>query len=249
MKTQTISLVVPKSWQELTDTQLYYIYNLFADNLSPSQIKTFCLMKWGKVSVVCRYGKGYLLQHGKTQFVVSAELLADAIHALDWIDDLPTTPVRISSIKGAKAVDVSFMGVPFEKYLYCDNLYQGFLKTQNHALLAQMAEVLYDKENIKINREEKISIFYWWAALKSFLSRTFPTFFQPMYVDGDDFHDDTNIGAKLQDAMNAQIRALSKGDITKEKDVLGMDTWRALTELQAQAEEYEEIKRKYGNNM
>lgn len=243
---QKISIVVPKSWQELTDTQLYYIYNLFADNLSSGQIKTFCLMKWGKMKVVCRYGDGYMLQHGKNKFVVTAELLADAIHALDWIDELPSSPVRISSVGRAKALDAAFMGVALDKFLYCDNLYQGYLETQNHALLAQMAEVLYGKENIKVNQAEKISIFYWWATLKSLLSRSFPTFLQPMPVGMDNLLDD-NIGKRLQEAMNTQIRALTKGDITKEKEVLAMDTWRAMTELEAQAKEYEEIKRKYGN--
>ena len=74
-----ISIVLPKSWQELTDRQLYYIYNLFADNLSSEQIKTYCLMKWGKLQVVCRYGNGYLLKRDKVKFVVTAELLADAL--------------------------------------------------------------------------------------------------------------------------------------------------------------------------
>ncbi len=244
---QKISIVVPKSWQELTDTQLYYIYNLFADNLSLGQIKTFCLMKWGKIKVLHRYGDGYMLQQGKNQFVVTAELIADAIHALDWIDELPSSPVRISSINKAKALEPAFIGVPLEKFLYCDNLYQGYLETQNHALLAQMAEVLYDNENIKVNQAEKNSIFYWWAALKSLLSRSFPTFLQPMPVEMDNILDDNNIGKRLQEAMNAQIRALTKGDITKEKEVLAMDTWRAMTELEAQAKEYEDIKRKYGN--
>ncbi len=41
--------------------------------------------------------------------------------------------------------------------------------------------------------------------------------------------------------MNAQIRALTKGDITKEKEILSLDTWRALTELNAQAREYKEL--------
>ena len=245
---QKISIVVPKSWQELSDTQLYYIYNLFADNLSSGQIKTFCLMKWGKMKVVSRYGDGYMLQHGKNKFVVTAEMLADAIHALDWIDELPSSPVRITSINRAKALDAAFMGVSLEKFLYCDNLYQGYLETQNHALLAQMAEVLYNRENIKVNQAEKISIFYWWATLKSLLSRSFPTFLQPMPVGSDNLLDD-NIGKRLQGAMNAQIRALTKGDITKEKEVLAMDTWRAMTELEAQAKEYEELKRKYGNNL
>lgn len=54
-----------------------------------------------------------------------------------------------------------------------------------------------------------------------------------------------NIGEQVTEAMNAQIRALTKGDITKEKEVLAMDCWRALTELNAQAKEYEELNRKY----
>lgn len=244
---QEISIVLPKFWQELTDSQLYYIYNLFADNLSSAQIKTFCLMKWGKLKVICRYGSGYMLQQGKKKIVVTAELLADAIHALDWIDELPSSPVRISAIGKAKAVDGSFMGVPFEIFLYCDNLFQGYLETQNHSLLVQMAETLYNKVNLKINRAEKISIFYWWATLKSLLARSFPTFLQPMPVATDNLLDDRNIGRKIQESMNAQIRALTKGDITKEKDVLAMDTWRAFTELEAQAKEYEEINRRYGN--
>ena len=43
--------------------------------------------------------------------------------------------------------------------------------------------------------------------------------------------------------MNAQIRALTKGDVTKEKEILAMDCWRALTELDAQAQEYQELQR------
>ena len=49
--------------------------------------------------------------------------------------------------------------------------------------------------------------------------------------------------AHLQNIMDTQIRALTKGDITKEREVLQMDVHRALTELDAQAKEYEELKR------
>ena len=56
-----------------------------------------------------------------------------------------------------------------------------------------------------------------------------------------------SIGRVLQESMNAQIRALTKGDITKEKEVLHLDTWRALTELDALAKEAEEFNRKYPN--
>ena len=53
------------------------------------------------------------------------------------------------------------------------------------------------------------------------------------------------IGKQLQELMNTQIRALTGGDITKEREVLEMDCWRALTELNAKARDAEEIKRLY----
>lgn len=242
-----ISITLPRTWQELTSSQLYYLYSLFADNLSTHQIKTFCLMKWGGIKIISAHVEGWLLQHGRDKFVASAQLIADAIHALDWIDTLPASPVRIPVISRAKAVDASFMGVPFEKYLYCDNLYQGYLHTQDHSLLVRMAEVLYDKPGIKLNRIEKISVFYWWASLKDLFARSFSSFLQPLDGNGHTPPAD-DIGDRLKEAMNAQIRALTKGDITKEKEVLAMDTWRAMTELNAQAKEHEELKRKYGNN-
>ena len=48
--------------------------------------------------------------------------------------------------------------------------------------------------------------------------------------------------------MNAQIRALAQGDITKEKEILSMDCWRALTELNEKAREIKEFTQKNGRN-
>ena len=48
---------------------------------------------------------------------------------------------------------------------------------------------------------------------------------------------------RLQTAMDNQIRALTKGDVTKETEVLNTDTLRALTELNAMAREYQDLER------
>lgn len=241
----TISITVPRSWNELTDQQLYFLYRLICENIDSSQIKTLCLLKWANIKIKHRYADGYEVKRGKDSFVVTPELLAVAINALDWIDDFPAVPVRISKIKRNKALPADLQGVPLEKYLYCDNLYQGFLHTQNHSLLLDMARILYNAPRLHLNQIEKISIFYWWTALKSLLSHSFPTFFQPAGVSSQADMLNENIGQQLREAMNTQIRALTKGDITKEKEVLSMDLWRAFAELEAQAKEYEEIKRKY----
>ena len=43
--------------------------------------------------------------------------------------------------------------------------------------------------------------------------------------------------------MDNQIRALTKGDVTKEEQVLATDTVRALTELDTMAREYQELQK------
>ena len=94
----------------------------------------------------------------------------------------------------------------------------------------------------------KLDIFYWFASLKELFSRTFPSFLRPAgsMTSENLLEQGAPLGRRLQEAMNAQIRALTKGDITKEREVLSMDTWRALAELDAQAKEYEELKKQYG---
>lgn len=241
---KTIMINLPRSWEELTEKQLYYVYNLITDNLSLPQIQTLCFLRWGSLRVEARAENTYLLRRGKEFFSVSADLIADAIHALDWIGETSKTPVRISNIGRCKALDASFFGVEFEKFIYCDNLYQGYLASQNHALLEQMATILYG--NVKPNKTEKISIFYWWSSLKKMFSISFPNFFQPAI--GTDTNTNENLHQSLTEAMNAQIRALTRGDISKEKEILSMDTWRALTELDAQAKENAEINAKYGKS-
>ena len=250
MKPTIINIKMPTSWAELDDNQLYYVYNLLADNLSGTQIKTYCLFLWGRMKVVCRYGEGYLIRRGKAEAYVTAAVVYNALHALDFIDRLPDEPVRIGKVKGHAAVDAELQGVAFERYLFVENLYQGYLHSQQHTLLTQMGEFLYDTDGLVLNQAEKMNVFYWWTSLKAYFSKQFPHFLQPSHDDGDLLGGDSSqsLSRKLQDSMNAQIRALTKGDITKERDILNMDTWRALTELDALAREYEEITRKYGKS-
>ena len=48
----------------------------------------------------------------------------------------------------------------------------------------------------------------------------------------------------MEASMNAQIRALTGGDITKEEIIRKANVWRALTELDAKAREAEELNKK-----
>ena len=92
---------------------------------------------------------------------------------------------------------------------------------------------------IRLSKEEATSIFYWFTSLKRYFASLFTHFFG--------IANDGEAGMmsykQLRDNMNTQIRALTGGDITKEREVLQMDCWRALTELDAKAKDYEELQK------
>lgn len=237
----TFDFYVPASWKELSQSQLVYLFKLLALNLPSETIKLRCLFRWNRVKVIGKQrGDSYLLQYRSKFMVAAAGDLAMAIRPLDYIDSLPKLPVNIKKLRRHKSLPTNFEGVPFETFIIADNLYQGYLKTNNNDLLADLAGVLYGISKT-LKPWERIAVFYWFASLKAYLSWRFADFFQPIVPD------DNLLGtsADIEAAVNAQIRALTNGDITKEAEVLALDTYRALTELNARAREYKDMKTKY----
>lgn len=240
MQTISINFIVPQGWHELSDRQLRYVYQLLANEFATDEVKTLCLLQWSGTKVIGRQESGaYLLKKGKFLFEVTPLTLAELLPHLDWLGSIPTVPVRISKINRQHALPTDFSEVPFETFIICDNLYQGYLQTQNDELLDQLGTTLYGK-SMAFKPYERISIFYWFASLKDSLSRKYSDFFQPISAaTGGNLLGSS--APSVEDAMNAQIRALTKGDVTKEGEVLALDTHRALTELNAQAREYKEL--------
>ena len=246
MQTISINFILPLNWQELGDKRLRYVYELIAAEHTTDEIKTICLLRWSGTKVIGRQETGsYILKKGKLLFEVTPVTLAELLPHLAWLGSLPTVPVRLSKITRQQALPADFEGVPFETYIICDNLIQGYLATQDDNLLDELGATLYGK-SMTFKPCERINIFYWFASLKETLSKKYSDFFQPLAgaADGNLLGSATS----GEDAMNAQIRALTKGDITKEAEVLALDTHRALTELNAQAREYKELNSKLNSN-
>ena len=140
-----------------------------------------------------------------------------------------------------------FSEVAFEKFIICDNLYQGYLATQRDDLLVGLSSILYN-HNLSphnLSPAHRVSVFYWFASVKDLFARQYSNFFQPS-AQPENLLGGSRLptGAQIQQSVNAMIRALTKGDITKEREILSLDTHRALTELDAQAKEYRELNEK-----
>lgn len=240
---QTLNITLPTCWQELTPTQLRYVYFLISsDKFTSNEVKTYVLFRWAHIEVLGPEGDGFAIKFEGRPVRITAQQIAEVLPHLSWLDRLPSYPVRLPELCGHKAADADLRGITFETYLTCDNNYLGFLYTGNSDRLEDMAAWLYGAtadRKFALSPEERLSIFYWFGAAKQLLARRFTHFFRTAPID----KDTTDLQRKLQEGVDAQIRALTKGDITKEKEVLQMDLWRALTELDAQAADAEDIKR------
>ena len=241
----TFNLSLPSSWEEMSAEQRLYVYFLLSEGYTSEAIRSYCLLRWSGIRVVAAQGgHKFLVQYGKQYGLLAASQVAAAATSLSFLDELPPTPTLPEEIDGHPSLPADMVGVAFQTFLMLENLYQGFLHTQDKELVRQMASVVYDQEDVRLDGTQTIAVFYWFASLKQMFRCRFSHFFQPLSDNGGNMlGSSTDLSRHLQEAMDAQIRALTKGDVTKEAEVLQLDTWRALTELNAQAKEYEELRR------
>lgn len=212
---------------------------------SAAQIALLCILKWNNLKPICPYGQGWLI-HSKSlkqEFPLTIQDLTAVAWHMQWIRTIPPFPVRLETIDGARAVDPDLDdSFTFDNWLSCETLWQVFLVSHEEECIRRMAELLYHKPGIRLREFERLSVFYWWASLKNLCNARYPNFFIPSPAGGEEINEDS-----LRRSMDSQIRALTKGDITKESLVLAMPAHRALTELDALAKEYDELNTKYPN--
>lgn len=247
-----IDFHLPKSWSDLTQEQLKYVA-LVLTMFDAVHAKTYIFLRFTGIKVIRKNSRGWLCSYRlnwrkKFRFILADWQVHSFLDNLKFIEEPSHVPIQLKQIGYRTAISANLHGLTFQDYLICENLYQGYLYTQNLSHIRDMVPFLYHDNRPWFKRfflrhrfrdYELTSIFLWWMSAKNYLASSFPHFFQPFSQgDGDSLSPD------LMAAMNAQIRALTKGDITKEQQVLNMDCWRALTELDAKAREAQELKEK-----
>lgn len=221
---RVLQLQMPRSWAELTDRQLRYVYVIL------------CLFDadLAQLYIFLRLAEEQLHERG-WWVGISKEELASAATVLDWIHEVPDVPVRLSAVEGHDAVHALLRGVTFETYLSLENLFQGFIQSRDEAALDEMLPLLYPGTAKAASRPYlRYNIIQWMTSLKKCFSSQWREFFRPVH--------DTPSEVSMLDVMNAEIRALTGGDVTKISQVMQTDCWHALTELDAKAREAREMK-------
>lgn len=191
--------------------------------------------------------KGWLCRKNDTgeDFLLDPCLLPALLQPLDFLTRPDSLRQRLERVGKYSAVDFELRELMFGDWLRVENLYQAFLATREDGHLLGIARVLYrvpdESEATEFCEEVLTGVFLWMGAVKNMLGEWFPHFLRP--VSGQNAT--TQHGQ--YESTKAQIRLLTKGDVTKQDYILNhTDTWTALAELDALAKEAEEIKRKYG---
>ena len=246
------ALHIPTSWGALTQTQLRYVLWLMTQYNNMDMIKTMVLVRVCGIHIIRKTEMGWLCRNRgpfwrRHRFFLRSMTVASMLQYLNFIDKRDDPDIRLDTLSHGRyhARNAQLHGVAFGDYIALENYYNGYLQSKEDECLDAMAHILYERHYNgrttpmtvrRLSHIERLSVLLWFGASKSILAKSFPDFFRP--VDGEP--------ANMIDIMNAEIRALTGGDITLEQQVKDTDCWRALTELNAKTKEISEFNTKYG---
>ena len=240
---ECISIHVPQGWTALSDVQLQYVCALMATE------------KFTTEEIQLRFLRRFAFDRPNPDAwrLLSPYALLKAAEALEWLETPPNVPIRPDRIGKYVAVDAHLFDgrLKYGDYLICENLFQGWLSSRSTVAIEQMARILYRTEKdeyameIRLSPGQRYTIIFWWTGLKAELANRYEELFRRISPETEDF-DDLSPAERQRESTDAQIRALTGGDITKEPAVMATETHRALTELNAKAREARETIQKFG---
>ena len=255
--TKEFNFKAPSSWAELSEDQLRYVLSIMSTFQDHTVVKCYLLARFcgltvhkytrtgWKCSVKCdESDENGDAKTGKVRervlYISAAEILS-LLKNFDFIEDY-TNYKPLDWCAKLYAVDRLIKNVTFLDYLQLEKNYQLYLIHKDDKFLQKMGWILYRDEAGKSDKTaiflpfELLNVFMWFSSVKGYLAVNFPNFFKPAKEGGELKQED------LMPAMQAQIRALTDGDITKQQAVYDSLCWDALSELDNKAREAEEFK-------
>ncbi|MDE6237841.1 MAG: hypothetical protein K2M45_08240 [Muribaculaceae bacterium] len=182
---------------------------------------------------------------GKAQ-LISAEDVALELRNLNWIFQPLPRPWRPKRIAGRRPLHADLREIHFGQFLAIQNLFSGYIITKRRDILAQLINEISSEWRTcrSVSDRDELAVLMWLAAVNNKNAADYPFLFSSSSEDNSLADDSAPSPDKIRDSMNAQIRALTKGDVTKERRILEISVDRALTELNAIAREAAELKAK-----
>lgn len=246
---RTINFTTPKSWLELNNKQLLFISKLFISDFAKDEYKflTHVFMKFSKLRIkriiTSIFEDDYILKlRWQKPFKMTAKQIRACASNLDFLLKEVTEIRPVSQIRKARPCNFRLYNTTFGQFLTAENFYMAYTKTSKEFFLDCLIATLYNKRKTKfddslvrkkakyfrnVDLATKYSVYLWYSGFRWLIAQRF----QDIFSGGDASDQEV----KIQDQVMDMIRALTEGDVTKQDNVRGVDTWSALTELNAKA--------------
>lgn len=237
ISSERIDVKLPRSWRELSDAQLLLFCELMTE--WPADTARFIFfMRLMDMRIACCVDGVYTMRIGRFVVEYSADEILGWFKQLDYLKDY-NSAVRPSRILGGRAVHPLIQNdLTFGDFVHLENWWYAYLTTRELCYLSYMGRVLYRLRRPRIfSAAQSVAVLIWYTGLKQELTTFFPKFFGRSSAEKD-FD-----GREMLAIVDAEIRALTGGDVTKENAVLSTPLWRALSELNAKAREGEELEK------
>lgn len=249
-----IRIRLPQSWQQLTDRQLHIVAHCMTVARRPDTALLLTFLRLAGIGIVpasprivrtvLRGRRDMMLirRRGRVHRILRRDIALAAMR-LDFLLQPPAVPLRPRRICGARTIDAALHGLPFGDYLRLDNYFRRYIADPQHPadLLHPITDILVDgRRHRRPTASDAYLLTLWLTSLQSYFTSVFSDLLRPAPADGDDTHDSPD---SMRRRMVTMIRALTGGDVTREAEVLRVDTWTALTELNEKAREAREMER------
>lgn len=257
ISSETINISLPTGWEMLSPRQARWLARLISKADASIDPRAIALIRFSGIQIVGKANDHEYLIKIKRKKKPSAFIIIDPeefsiiLRHLDWITQPLKRPWRPEMIAGRKTKPASLLSLQFGAFLAADNLYAGFLSLAQsqpkkaQKIIDRIADIILDGapwwRTRPLSDADRFFIMIWFAAVKQQLIHDFPDFYSSQEDDSLSPENQSASPARLRQVMNAQIRALTKGDITKETQIMSMPTDRAMVELNALSKEYAEL--------
>lgn len=240
---------VPSCWDDLDDRFLRYVFSI-RDTMPSRELKAWIFLRFAGIHILGEYKDGFAMANAANEsFYMPLSVLAEIFETMNWLDTHPHfSQPRLLGFDGFEHIDSLLRDVPFSTYLKMENLWQAILLNADrpnilHQLFSDLDRLAYSPPSVHAlkPREPKVvetALSCWMCDIHTYFYAKWPHLFRHAAGAGEQ-------PPSMESVMNAEIRALTDGDITREAAVLQSDTWRALTELNEKAREAQEFNDKY----
>ena len=246
-----IDLTLPHSWEELSNKQLLFISSLFLQGITRNAFlsKAFLCLSGLKI-LPGRYGDPdnpvYLFKKSRKQtFSLSLGEILDFSRDCEFLlhdkDNFRPLPV----LAGRKARNTMMYDACFGEFIAALVYYNQFKDPQrDKQFLYKLCAVLYpagcwDPDNIGeediagVDMPACYTAFLWFGTIMNIVARECPDLFREATEEAEP--------VSLRENIHSMYNLVTGNDITKEKDISGMEMWRVLYDMDEKAKRIKEM--------